>query len=240
MGTKWDLDVWQGEKGKSSPTVKVSCTEGFMIEIQWAEGWLKTVFHILQSVFKTWNLDCSYLQTPTSLKPVTAQVMVLLQWAQPWAQLPQYLSQNRAEALLFAQHSAEHIALQGWFSMGPPYVQHQLQKFRVCCSPACSHTHVVTFTVQGRITPGVTLSRSDRKTALEMLFTQKGVKSTGDLVEEAFLKQCHSRLLQAKKSWHQQSQTHCKAWGACRTYLLRKKVSILLFFCKSGLALSWR
>lgn len=79
MGTKWDLDVWQGEKGKSSPTVKVSCTAGLMIESQWAEGWLKTVLHISHSVFETWNLNCSYLQIPTSLKHVAIRVMVFLQ-----------------------------------------------------------------------------------------------------------------------------------------------------------------
>lgn len=28
----------RGEKGKSSPTAKVSCTEGLMREIPWAEG----------------------------------------------------------------------------------------------------------------------------------------------------------------------------------------------------------
>lgn len=167
MGTKWDLDLWQGEKGKSSPTVRVSCTEGLMIEIQWAEGWLKTVLHISHSVFETQNLNCSYLQISTSLKPISTRVMVFLQWAQPWVQLPKYLSQrdvqNSMEALQFLQYSAEDIKLQGWFSMGSPYVQHQLQKFWMRFSPAYSHTHVVTFTVQGRITPGVTLSRSEGK-----------------------------------------------------------------------------
>lgn len=183
-------------------------------------------------MFETWNLNCSYLQIPTSLKHVTTQAMVFLQRAQPWAQLPKH----KTEALQFVQHSAGHIKLQGWFSMGPPYVQHQLQKFWACCFPAYSHTHVVTLTVQGRITPGVTLSRSDRKTDLEMLFTQKGVKSTGDLVWEAFLKQCHCRLLQEKKLMTLAKPNPLQDMRNMHNLLVKgEKGSILAFLCKSDL-----
>lgn len=146
MGTKWDLDIWQGEKGKRSPTVKVSCTAQLMVEIQRPEGWLKTVIHISHSVFETWNLNRPYLQTLTSHKPVTTQVMAFLQCAQPQAQLTGYLNQNSTEALQIVQHSAEHIKLQGWFSMGPLYVQHpasEVLSVLLPCIPAytCSHIH---------------------------------------------------------------------------------------------------
>lgn len=141
MGTKWDLDVWQGEKGKSSPTVKVSCTAGLTIETQWAEGWLKTVLHISHSMFETWNLNCSYLQIPTSLKHVATRVMVFLQQEGPWAELPKHLSQNKTEALQFVQHSANTFNCKGDFHWDLHMFNTSFRSFE-CIAPLCTHIHM--------------------------------------------------------------------------------------------------